>query len=181
MRMTSRKTYLLRWRLEPFQNPFRIIRPAWEIKNLKRCENVSTDWNCSSGINQHSVCIRQCQQDFHSESIKCKCKHHICRWEKKGKPCTLTGGLDQGTTRWNQKVVSQTGQFQQNKQPEIINFSQIGSRIPESISVGSRNFQFGENSDENPFVQMFRDLKLSNTGPMVFNVNYNFNNYPSSL
>ena len=93
----------------------------------------------------------------------------------------MTGGLDQGTTRWNQKVVSQTGQFQQNKQPEMINFSQIGNRIPESISFGSRNIEFGDNSDENPFVQMFRDLKLSNTGPMVFNVNYNFNNYPSSL
>ena len=169
-------------------------------KEFERCENISIGWSCSSGNNRHSVCIRQCQKNAHSESIKCKCKNHTCRWEQKGKSCPRY--LNQGLGGWN-NLSSQTDQFlmnpiigqsvsgdsflnnsdnnQQNKKPEIINFNQIGGRIPEKLSVGTRNIEFGQTPDESSFAQLFRDLKLSNTGQMVFNVNYNFNNYPSGL
>ena len=168
-------------------------------KEFERCENISSGWSCSSGNNRHSVCIRQCQKNAHSESIKCKCKNHSCRWEQKGKSCTSY--LNQGLGGWN-NLSSQTGQFlmnpiigqsvsgdsflnnsdnnQQNKKPEIINFNQTGGRIPEKLS-GTRSIEFGRSPDESSFAQLFRDLKLSNTGHMVFNVNYNFNNYPSAL
>ena len=169
-----------------------------EVDELEKCENILVGWSCSSGINRHSVCIRQCQQNAHSESIKCKCKHHSCRWEQKGKSCT--SHLNQGQGGWN-NLSSQTDQLimdpnigpsgdnflnysdnnQQNKKPEIINFNQIGGRIPERLSAGTRNIDFGQSPDESSFAQLFRDLKLSNTGQMVFNVNYNFNNYPSTL
>ena len=181
-------------------------------KEFEKCENILVGWSCSSGTNQHSVCIRQCQNNAHSESIKCKCKHNSCRWEQKGKSCTRH--LNQGTGGWNNPLSKQTNQEnmnplffsdqrlmdpnigtsvsgdnflnnsdnnQQNKKPEIINLNQIGGRIPERLSVGTRNIEFDRTPDESSFAQLFRDLKLSNTGQMVFNVNYNFNNYPSAL
>ena len=64
-----------------------------------------------------------------------------------------------------------------------VNFliNQQRNRIPDSNSVGTRNIELGQSPDESSFAQLFRDLKLSNTGQMVFNVNYNFNSYPSTL
>ena len=59
--------------------------------------------------------------------------------------------------------------------------NQQRNRIPDSNSVGTRNIELGQIPDESSFAQLFRDLKLSNTGQMVFNVNYNFNSYPSAL
>jgi len=182
------------------------------LKNPERCENISTDWNCSAGINQHSVCIKQCAEDFHSESIKCKCKHNLCRWEQKGKPCTWARrgqgpnpvGWDrpspQDTTQGSQPNTEQSlmnsiidsvkGQSvfgesfsnnfeieQRNLRPDIINYSPGGPRAQRGMSVESGNS--GQNPDENSLTQLLRDIKLSNTGHMVFNVNY-FNNYASN-
>ena len=199
------------------------------IENEKRCDDISKDWNCSSGVNQHSICIRQCPADFHSESIKCKCKHQYCRWEQKGKPCTWARRLsgDQGSLGWDRPANSvQSGQTessgfpetaprteqrlmnsiidsvkgqsvfgdnfdsnfdieQRNMQPEILNYTPGGPRAPRGMPGGARvgdsgpieSTEFGQNQDD--FTQLLRDIKLSNTGHMVFNVNY-FNNYASN-
>ena len=60
------------------------------MKPIRSCDIISADWNCSSGISQHSVCVRECLSDFRSESIKCKCKQNICQWVEKGRSCTWT-------------------------------------------------------------------------------------------
>jgi len=190
------------------------------MKNLKimnRCDNVPADWNCSSGMNQHSVCIKQCPTDYHSESIKCKCKHNMCRWEPKGKPCTwarrvqgpgpvkLDRPFSQETPQGQQGLQSHTEQSlmnsiidsvkgqsvfgesfssnfdieQRSMQPEVINYTPVGPRAQRGMSTGPSDTEFGQNLDENSLTQLLRDIKLSNTGHMVFNVNY-FNNYASN-
>lgn len=187
------------------------------FENLERCENISTDWNCSSGINQHSVCIKQCSEDFHSESIKCKCKHNLCRWEQKGKPCTWARRVEgPGPVRWDRPSSQETPKGQQGSQtyteqslmnsiidsvhgqsvfgenfssnfdieprimqPEVINYTPGGPRAQRGMPNDQGDTQFSQNPDENSLTQLLRDIKLSNTGHMVFNVNY-FNNYASN-
>ena len=72
-------------------------------QNLERCENVPTEWHCSSSNHRNSFCIRLCptseqvqenpSHDFgnlvnhHSESIKCRCRKRECQWEHKGRTC----------------------------------------------------------------------------------------------
>ena len=171
-------------------------------------------------MNQHSVCIRQCSTEYDSESIKCKCKHHLCRWEQKGKPCTWSRRVQgPGSVGWSAADVpssqetshesqSQTEQIlinsiidsvkgqsvfgenfssnfdadQGNVQPEVMNFTPGGVRAQRIMSAGSGipgNNEFARNLDEDSLTQLLRDIKLSNTGHMVFNVNY-FNNYASN-
>ena len=232
--------------------PDRSTFPNKKVKIKKRCDNIQADWNCSSGINQHSICIRQCPSDFHSESIKCKCKHHQCRWEQKGKPCTWTRRLEtldnQGSAGWDGQASSsgqvgspeltgypqtapeivpqtapqagsQTEQHlmnsiidsvkgnsvfgenfssnfdlaQRSMQPEVLNFTPgfralrgnpsqpTGNRLTGSRPTGNGpigNGELGQTPDD--ITQLLRDIKLHNTGHMVFNVNY-FNNYASTL
>ena len=64
------------------------------FESLKSCDTISADWNCSSGNSQQSVCMRKCSSDPHQESIKCKCKGNLCRWERKGKSCTWVRRLN---------------------------------------------------------------------------------------
>ena len=64
------------------------------FESLKSCDTISADWNCSSGNSQQSVCMRKCSSDPHPETIKCKCKGNLCRWERKGKSCTWVRRLN---------------------------------------------------------------------------------------
>ena len=68
---------------------------------------------------------------------------------------------------------------QRSMQPEVINYTPGGPRAQRGMSTGPSDTEFGQNLDENSLTQLLRDIKLSNTGHMVFNVNY-FNNYSSN-
>ena len=140
------------------------------IQIIERCENIPADWNCSSGPKHHSVCIRQCQADVQAEAIKCKCKNNQCRWERKGKPCDqfrLTGSqedIDIGTG-------SETGNESGNESEQYFIRRENGNLLSgQGIS---------ELTDDNAFSQLFRDIQLSNSGQMVFNINY-YNNFYKS-
>ena len=168
-------------------------------------------------MNQHSVCIKQCPTDYHSESMKCKCKHNLCQWERKGKPCTWARRVQgPGPVEWDRSSSQETIQGQQGSQshaeqslmnsiidsvkgqsvfgdyfssnfdieqrsmqPGVINYTPGGPRAQRGMSTGLGDAEFGQNPDENSLTQLLRDIKLSNTGHMVFNVNY-FNNYASN-
>ena len=150
------------------------IRRSVQIKIVKSCENISTDWNCSSGSKHHSVCIRSCQTDFQSEAIKCKCKNdQICRWERKGKACNQFHGSQdtnayrlQGARNTGQDTGNTSGQFlfgQENRllSDQVDNWTDLGQPINDNLL----------------FNQILRDIQFSNSGQMVFNVNYYNNNY----
>ena len=105
------------------QNPD-VSKCSWFAQNLKRCENVPTEWHCSSYNHRNSFCVRLCptseqiqenpSHDFgnlvnhHSESIKCRCRNRECQWEHKGRKCFSEStfkdsylefvGTDQGET-----------------------------------------------------------------------------------
>ena len=134
---------------------------------MKSCENISTDWKCSSGSKHHSVCIRSCQADFQSEAIKCKCKEgQICRWERKGKTCNQFHG-PQDTNTYRLQAARYTEQDTGNTSGQFL--------------IGQEN---GPLSDTEPINdnlllnQILRDIQFSNSGQMVFNVNYYNSNYP---
>ena len=98
-----------------------------------------------------------------AEAIKCKCKNDQCRWERKGKPCDqfrLAGSqedIDYGTG-------SETG----NESEQYFIRRENGNLLSgQGIS---------ELTDDSAFSQLFRDIQLSNSGQMVFNINY-YNNY----
>ena len=106
--------------------------------------------------------IRQCQADMQAEAIKCKCKNDLCRWERKGKPCNqsqLVGSQDH----------IQTGSETGNESEQFFIRRENGNLLNgEGIS---------ELTDENALSQLFRDIQLSNSGQMVFNINYYSNYY----
>lgn len=178
------------------------LGPTRNDLNLDRCDDVAANWNCSSGQSQHSVCIRQCSTDYHSEAIKCKCKHQVCQWEQKGKSCTRTTLFNQDSVRADVPLSKpfqfshspsqglQTGaqtvfgeNFLRNDdeehrivQPQVLNFTPGGPRAQRGMSAGTPgNAEF----DQNSFPQFLRDINLSNMGQMIFNVNY-FNSYAST-
>jgi len=125
------------------------------IQIIERCEIIPADWNCSSGSKHHSVCIRQCQADVQAEAIKCKCKNNQCHWERRGKPCE---NIDIGTG-------SETG----NESEQYFIRRENGNLLSgQGIS---------ELTDDSAFSQLFRDIQLSNSGQMVFNINYYKNYY----
>ena len=106
--------------------------------------------------------MRQCPAGNQVETIKCKCKNDQCRWEQKGKLCNqfLIAGLEDNV--------------------HIGTLSGTGSES-EQLSVKRENAPFlneqgslTELTDENGLVlnQLFRDINLSNSGHMIFNVNY---------
>ena len=133
------------------------------IEILERCESIPADWNCSSGPKHHSVCIRQCQADMQAEAIKCKCKNDLCRWERKGKPCNqfqLTGSQEYAHVGTGSETGNESEQlFIRRENGDFLNGQGIS-----------------ELTDENALSQLFRDIQLSNSGQMVFNINY-YNNY----
>ena len=150
------------------------IRRSDQIKIMKSCENISTDWNCSSGSKHHSVCIRSCQADFQSEAIKCKCKEgQICRWERKGKACNqFYGSLDtnayklQDARYTRQNTGNTSGQFLIRQENELLSdtvdhWTDLREPINDNLLLN----------------QILRDIQFSNSGQMVFNVNYYNNNY----
>ena len=150
------------------------------MKNEKRCDNISSDWSCSSDYNQHSVCIRTCLGNSQSESIKCKCKHHLCQWVQKGISCTwTTRRSNKGNLEWDdqssQKMWNDV-QLDENQDDTIKSQSSLGenlfghfsleqqateqvldkSKVPSGMTVGSANFG-----------------RIILKGDVVFNMNYN--------
>ena len=137
------------------------------IQIIERCEIIPADWNCSSGSKHHSVCIRQCQADVQAEAIKCKCKNNQCRWERKGKPCDqfrLAGSqedIDIGTG--SETGIESEQYFIRRENGNLLNGQGVS-----------------ELTDDSAFGQLFRDIQLSNSGQMVFNINYYSNYYKDS-
>ena len=144
----------------------------------KRCGNISSDWSCSSGYNQHSVCFRTCLGNSQSESMKCKCKHRLCQWVQKGISCTwTTGRSNKGNLEWDSQSSQETlsdVQLDENQYDSIKKKSILGENVfdhfsqdqkdtilskpgvPSGMTVGSANFG-----------------RIILKGDVVFNMNYN--------
>ena len=106
--------------------------------------------------------MRQCPAGNQVETIKCKCKNDRCRWEQKGKPCNqfwVASSQD--------NVHTGTGS---GTESESVQLSIRRENAPLLNEQGSLT----ELTDENGSVlnQLFRDINLSNSGHMIFNVNY---------
>ena len=135
---------------------FRIKNAFYYKKIIESCENIPADWKCSSGSTNHSICMRQCPAGNQVETIKCKCKNDQCRWERKGKPCNQfsVAGLEDNV---HTGTLSEQLHIRRENEPFL---NEQGSLT--------------ELTDENGLVlnQLFRDINLSNSGHMIFNVNY---------
>ena len=128
----------------------------------------------------------------HSEAIKCKCKQRFCQWEQKGKPCFSRSSFrDSYFKVESQQSDLKQGQnnFQENLEDQMIELSKSQSNImsnivdslnltPENSLSETLNVFVDEESDTNEvesrLSQFLRDINinLSNSGSMVFNLNY---------
>ena len=106
--------------------------------------------------------MRQCPAGNQVETIKCKCKNDQCRWEQKGKPCnqfSVASSQDNVYTGTLSGTGSESGQLHiRRENSPFLNEQGISTEL----------------TDENGLVlsQLFRDINLSNSGHMIFNVNY---------
>ena len=125
----------------------------------------------------------------HSEAIKCKCKQRDCQWEQKGKPCfTRSSFRDSYFNSQDKNLQGETSnEFRENLEAQMIEMAQSNSNIMESIldnlnltpeNSHSETFNLSvddendTNKVESKLSQFLRDIKLSNSGSMVFNLNY---------
>ena len=125
----------------------------------------------------------------HSEAIKCKCKQRDCQWEQKGKPCfTRSSFRDSYFNSQDKNLQGETSnEFRENLEAQMIEMAQSNSYIMESIldnlnltpeNSHSETFNLSvddendTNNVESKLSQFLRDIKLSNSGSMVFNLNY---------
>ena len=125
----------------------------------------------------------------HSEAIKCKCKQRDCQWEQKGKPCfTRSSFRDSYFNSQDKNLQGETSnEFRENLEAQMIEMAQSNSNIMESIldnlnltpeNSHSETFNLSvddesdTNNVESKLSQFLRDIKLSNSGSMVFNLNY---------
>ena len=126
----------------------------------------------------------------HSEAIKCKCKQRDCQWEQKGKPCFSRSSFrDSYFKVESQQSDLKQGQnnFQENLEDQMVELSKSQSNIlsnivdslnltPEDSLSETLNVSVDEESDTNEvesrLSQFLRDINLSNSGSMVFNLNY---------
>ena len=125
----------------------------------------------------------------HSEAIKCKCKQRDCQWEQKGKPCfTRSSFRDSYFNSQDKNLQGEaSNEFRENLEAQMIEMAQSNSNIMESIldnlnltpeNSHSETFNLSvddendTNNVESKLSQFLRDIKLSNSGSMVFNLNY---------
>ena len=52
------------------------------------CEILDSDWICSNGPNNLSLCFKICSEDAF-EHKRCICKESSCSWYKKGNACSI--------------------------------------------------------------------------------------------
>ena len=118
--------------------------------------------------------------DSPSEVIKCKCRsHQPCQWEQKGKSCfTKSNFRKQLVDQFEQKLDSQlidSLNSQSGLVENILDSKDIlqGGVQSESITLSAeslvKNIKI-ETGDE--LGQLIRDIHVTNTGHMVFNLNY---------
>ena len=127
--------------------------------------------------------------DSPSEAIKCKCRsHQPCQWEQKGKSCFTKSNFRnyyfQNQIGRVDSSLEQSGsisvdQFEQKVENQLIDSLNSQSSLAENIvqsetitlSAGDLvNNKKIETGDE--LGQLIRDIQVTNTGHMVFNLNY---------
>ena len=128
--------------------------------------------------------------DSPSEAIKCKCRsHQPCQWEQKGKSCFTKSNFrnyyfQNQIGRVDHSPPEQSGsisvdQFEQKVENQLIDSLNSQSSLAENIvqsetitlSAGDLvNNKKIETGDE--LGQLIRDIHVTNTGHMVFNLNY---------
>ena len=52
----------------------------------QKCDMLDSSWTCSNKRENHSLCIKFCNDDS-SEYKRCVCKNSACFWSLKGKKC----------------------------------------------------------------------------------------------
>ena len=138
--------------------------------------------------------------DSPSEAIKCKCRsHQPCQWEQKGKSCFTKSNFrnyyfQNQIGRVDHSPPEQSGsisvdQFEQKLENQLIDSlnsqSELAENILDSIDISPGDVQSEsitlsagdlvnnkkiETGDE--LGQLIRDIHVTNTGHMVFNLNY---------
>ena len=137
--------------------------------------------------------------DSPSEAIKCKCRsHQPCQWEQKGKSCFTKsnfrnsyfqnhiGRVDSSLEQSGPISVDQFEQKLENQLIDSLNSqSSLAENILDSIDISPGGVQSEsitlsagdlankkniETGDE--LAQLIRDIHVTNTGHMVFNLNY---------
>ena len=138
--------------------------------------------------------------DSPSEAIKCKCRsHQPCQWEQKGKSCFTKSNFrnyyfQNQIGRVDHSSLEQSGsisvdQFEQKLENQLIDSlnsqSELAENILDSIDISPGGVQSEsitlsagdlvnnkkiETGDE--LGQLIRDIHVTNTGHMVFNLNY---------
>ena len=128
--------------------------------------------------------------DSPSEAIKCKCRsHQPCQWEQKGKSCFTKSNFrnyyfQNQIGRVDHSPPEQSGsisvdQFEQKLENQLIDSLNSQSSLAENIVqsesitlsagdlVKNKNIETGDELG-----QLIRDIQVTNTGHMVFNLNY---------
>ena len=123
----------------------------------------------------------------HSEAIKCKCKQRFCQWEQKGKPCFSRSSFRDSYFKDKSNLQQDQNNFQKNLEDQMIELTESNSSImgniidslnltPENTLSETLNVSVDEENDtnevESKLSQFLRDINLSNSGNMVFNLNY---------
>ena len=118
--------------------------------------------------------------DSPSEAIKCKCRsHQPCQWEQKGKSCFTKSNLrKQLVDQFEQKLDSQlidSLNSQSGLVENILDSIDIspGGVQSESITLSAGDLANKKNIETgDELAQLIRDIHVTNTGHMVFNLNY---------
>ena len=126
----------------------------------------------------------------HSEAIKCKCKQRFCQWEQKGKPCFSRSSFRDSYYKVESRqthLQQDQNSFRENLEDQMIELTQSNSNImsniidglnliPENSHSETFNVSVDDENDtnevESKLDQFLRDINLSNSGSMIFNLNY---------
>ena len=116
------------------------------------CETLESDWICSNGAQNHSLCLKDCSNTDTEQKI-CMCKESSCSWYHNGEKCSISNVGDSVST---------------TKTPSSVEMESTNDLSPTENSP-SENISSPES--KNDLKSLIHELHVTNTG----NINVNFN------
>ena len=129
---------------------------AGENSDVFSCETLESDWICSNGAQNHSLCSKDCSNADTEQKI-CMCKESTCSWYHNTEKCSISNVEDSVTT---------------TKAPSSADNESMTELSPTENSP-SENFQsnIAIQKSENNLMSLIHEVQVSNYG----NINVNFN------
>ena len=125
------------------------------------CEILDSDWICSNGPNNLSLCFKICSEDA-IEHKRCICKESSCSWYQKGNACSiettpvpnLTSAMNSGAMNDAFPTVNQSNLSKEDPPGNLVfpNFPSLDSKM----DLMSLIHQINVNSSGNINVNMFQ-------------------------